>query len=213
MARSGSNCQLDAAVAVSGGLDMRENLSFQRSKRLWQPMLAQTLVEDFIKKKFDGRVRQRLTKEQHLFLMRATSVTEVDIHGIVTYNGFDSVLHYYAEMSAMGDTSLFQSKDVKNIHSDSSPGRIGNVSIPFCVLHALDDPITTWRTMGHDPEKLVRTGAGNTMMLLTSSGGHVGWPLGVNSAVRGWEFMNNVAGDFVNIVNTARKENLNETSS
>jgi len=206
VARSGENCHLDAAVAVSGGLDMREQLNFQRSMRLWQPMLAQSLVEDFVKKKFDGRMRQRLTKEQHLFLMRASSVTEVDIHGIVTYNGFDNLTHYYTEMSAMGDTNMFQSKLVNKNVADSGVGRIANVSIPFCVFHALDDPITSWRTMGHDPESLVRSGSGNVMILLTDSGGHVGWPLGINSAANGWKFMSNIAGGFVNSVNTAKLE-------
>ena len=41
VARSGKHCQIDAAIAISGGLDMRENLRFKRSIRLWQPMLAQ----------------------------------------------------------------------------------------------------------------------------------------------------------------------------
>jgi predicted alpha/beta-fold hydrolase len=217
VARSGSDCHLDAAVAISGGLDMRENLNFRRSMRLWQPMLAQTLLEDFVKAKFDGRFRQRLTKEQHLYLMRASSVSEVDIHGIVTYNGFDSLNHYYSEMSAMGDTNMFQSKHVNGNGNDGvdngngkhgssrKVGRIGNVSIPFCVVHARDDPLTTWRTMGHDPERLVRTGSGNIMMLLTDAGGHVGWPLGINPRAHGWRFMNDVAAGFINSVNTVRK--------
>ena len=78
VARSGTACQLDAAVAVSGGLDMREQLNFQRSKRLWQPMLAKGLRDDFIVTKFDVRFRQRLTVEQHLELMRASSVSVLD---------------------------------------------------------------------------------------------------------------------------------------
>jgi predicted alpha/beta-fold hydrolase len=100
IARSGSKCQLDSGIAVSGGLDMRENLNFQRSMRLWQPMLAQSLKEDFIMKKFDGRFRLRLTKEEHLSLMRASSVSEIDVHAIVTYNGFDSLMHYYTGKSS-----------------------------------------------------------------------------------------------------------------
>lgn len=206
VSRSGANCNLDAAVAISGGLDMRENLNFRRSMRLWQPMLAQTLLEDFVKAKFDGRFRQRLTKDQHLYLMRASSVSEVDIHGIVTYNGFNDLVHYYSEMSAMGDTNIFQSAEVRANVEDSEVGRIADVSIPFCVVHALDDPLTTWRTMGHDPDRLVGTGNGNIMMLLTDAGGHVGWPLALNPSRDGWKFMNNVASGFVNSVNSARLE-------
>ncbi len=144
VARYGDSVHLDAAIAVSGGLDMRENLNFWRSMRLWQPMLAQSLKEDFIIEKFEGRFRQRLTKEQHLSLMRAASVSDIDIHGIVTYFGFDDLLHYYSEMSAMGDTTAFQFK--QNEMTDSiahDVGRIANVSIPFCVLHALGKWTTT----------------------------------------------------------------------
>mmetsp|Transcript_14949 Transcript_14949/g.28134 ORF Transcript_14949/g.28134 Transcript_14949/m.28134 type:complete len:648 (-) Transcript_14949:28-1971(-) len=224
IARSGKQCHLDCAMAISGGLDMRENLNFLRSMRLWQPMLAQTLKEDFIMKKFDGRFRQRLTKEQHLSLMRASSVSEVDVHAIVTYNGFHSLLHYYTEMSAMGDTHAFQAKNsyLKEIIRNASiaeendsynVGRIGNVSIPFCVMHALDDPLTTWRTMGHDPQRLVETGSGNIMMFLTKSGGHVGWPLGVNPASSGWKFMNDAVSGFVNSVDQARMEMLEDKRS
>ena len=205
VARSGGECGLDAAVAVSGGLDMRENLNFMRSMRLWQPMLAQSLKEDFIINKFDGRFRQRLTKEQHLALMRASSVSQIDVHAIVTYNKFDSLMHYYAEMSAMGDTNAFQSVP-NNVSTYPDVGRIANVSIPLCVIHALDDPITSWRTMGHNPDLLVNTGDGNIVMLLTDSGGHVGWPLGINIASSGWKFMNNAASGFINSVNRARME-------
>jgi hypothetical protein len=44
VSRSGKRCQLDAAMAISGGLDMREMLRFKRSMRLWQPMLAQGIT-------------------------------------------------------------------------------------------------------------------------------------------------------------------------
>ena len=187
VARSGKDCHLDAAMAISGGLDMREMLNFKRSMRLWQPMLAQTLRDDFIVKKFDNRFRYRLTNEEHLKLMRSTSVSEIDIHAVVTYNGFNNLEHYYSEMSAMGDTSAFQG-EAKN-RSSKTAGRIGQVSIPFCVLHALDDPLTTWRAIGHDPSRLVNSGSGYIMMILTGSGGHVGWPLGLNPSKHGWKFM------------------------
>lgn len=211
VARSGTDCHLDAAVAVSGGLDLREQLTFRRSMRLWQPMLAQGLRDDFIVRKFDLRFRQRLTAEQHLFLMRASSVSDVDIHAIVTYNGFNNLTHYYSEMSAMGDTTAFQRKrnrhtDTANSNNESpSIGRIGQVSIPFCVLHALDDPLITWRTMGHNPDALVRSGSGNIMMLLTKSGGHVGWPMGLNPRSEGWRWMHDAVGGFVTSVDSVKK--------
>lgn len=92
--------------------------------------------------KFDGRFRQRLNKKEHLALMRASSVTEIDLYGIVAYNGFDDLIDYYTEMSAMGDTEVFRhtrkytSIDVGPTIKDNHFGRIQNISVPFCVLHA-----------------------------------------------------------------------------
>ena len=58
--------------------------------------------------------------------------------------------------------------------------------------------------MGHDPTRLVNTGSGHIMMVLTSSGGHVGWPLGNNPRQNGWKFMNDAASTFVNSVDKAK---------
>jgi len=204
VARSGPNCHLDAAMAISGGLDMREMLSSKRSMRLWQPMLAQTLRDEFIIQKFDSRFRFKLSAEQHLALMRASSVSEIDKYAIVAYNGFNDLEHYYSEMSAMSDTAGFRSQSENGTPSTDDVGRIADVSIPFCVLHALDDPLTSWRTIGHNPKKLVNTGSGNIMMVLTKTGGHVGWPLGLNPSKNGWKFMNDAAVNFFNSVDMAK---------
>ena len=48
VARSGKHCSLDAAISVSGGLDMRHQLNFRRSMRLWQPMLTFGLRDDIL---------------------------------------------------------------------------------------------------------------------------------------------------------------------
>lgn len=88
VARSGSKCPLDAAVAIAGGLDMRFEEFFYRAQRLWQPMLATTLRDKFVVGKWGERVHKRLTKQQLKRLMRATHVTEIDETAVVVYNGF-----------------------------------------------------------------------------------------------------------------------------
>ena len=98
----------------------------------------------------------------------------LDIEAIVTYNNFDNLIHYYSEMSAMGDRNpefdLFGNSSDK----PTSWGRIADVNIPFAVLQALDDPLVGWRTIGtNDPQGLADSGAGNVMLLLTKAGGHV----------------------------------------
>ncbi len=145
-----------------GGLDLREMLKSTRSMRLWQPMLAQTLRDEFIVTKFDNRFRSRLSKEEYLKLMRAYSVSEIDKYAIVAYNGYDDLIHYYSSMSAMGDASYQETTNSSMAH-DYNFGRIANVSIPLCILHSLDDPLTVWRTV-NNPEMVVNTGSGYIMI-------------------------------------------------
>mmetsp|Transcript_24637 Transcript_24637/g.29635 ORF Transcript_24637/g.29635 Transcript_24637/m.29635 type:complete len:153 (+) Transcript_24637:1-459(+) len=146
--------------------------------------------------------RHRLSKTQMLELMRAVHITDVDKQAVVTYNGYDDVIHYYSEMSAMGDIPM-DSNDLENV------GRIGNVSIPFAVLHALDDPLCTWRTVASKegimhPSNLVKTGSGNVMMLLTKGGGHVGWPSGFIPQYEKWRWMSDAVGGFITGVEKAK---------
>jgi predicted alpha/beta-fold hydrolase len=101
--RTGPTCALDAAVAISGGLDMRYEIDFPRAQRLWQPLLTSTLRDTFVVGKWGERVRHRLTKDQMKALMRATHVSEIDETAVVVYNGFRDLVHYYSEMSALGD--------------------------------------------------------------------------------------------------------------
>ena len=206
VARSGKHCALDAAMAVSGGLDMRQNLNFKRSMRLWQPMLTFGLREDILIGKFSRHYKHRLTREQFLSLLRVTSISALDVEAIVTYNSYDSLVHYYSEMSAMGDRNpefrLFEESN-----PPMSWGRIANVSIPFAVLQALDDPLVGWRTIGtNDPQGLADSGSGNVILLLTKGGGHVGWPLGTNPAKNSWKWMNDAARDFALAVDIAIRE-------
>lgn len=83
VARSGPDCALDAAMALSGGLDMRYQAFFERAKRLWQPMLAKTLRDVFVVGKFGERYRERLTKQQMVELMRATHISVSLYHPVM----------------------------------------------------------------------------------------------------------------------------------
>mmetsp|Transcript_24107 Transcript_24107/g.33890 ORF Transcript_24107/g.33890 Transcript_24107/m.33890 type:complete len:611 (-) Transcript_24107:40-1872(-) len=202
VARSGKDCALDAAMAVSGGLDMRHMAYYKRALRLWQPLLVEELRGTFVIGKFGERYRHRLSKKQMLDLMRAVHVMDVDKQAVVTYNGYDDVIHYYSEMSAMGDIPM-NSNDLENV------GRVGNIAIPFAVLHALDDPLCTWRTVASKegvmhPSNLVQTGSGNVMMLLTKGGGHVGWPSGFFPSSEKWRWMSDAVGGFVTGVEKAK---------
>lgn len=132
------------------------------------------------------------------------------------YNNFDNVTHYYMEMSALGDIPL------EAYHDDALPedARIHTVAIPFCVVHALDDPLVTWRTVAANdgllhPSKLTtQVKSGNLLVLLTKAGGHVGWPLGWLPFVDQWKWMNNVAMTFVEAVDeVSRQHRVNRQCS
>eukprot|EP00545_Synedropsis_sp_CCMP1620_P002064 CAMPEP_0119009206 /NCGR_PEP_ID=MMETSP1176-20130426/4214_1 /TAXON_ID=265551 /ORGANISM="Synedropsis recta cf, Strain CCMP1620" /LENGTH=104 /DNA_ID=CAMNT_0006961675 /DNA_START=111 /DNA_END=425 /DNA_ORIENTATION=+ len=101
--------------------------------------------------------------------------------------------------------------DIPLEKNPSSPGRIANVSIPLCILNALDDPLITWKAVAANeglrhPTNLVKTGSGNLMLLLTKGGGHVGWPLGVNPSIEKWGWMNGAVQGFVAAFEAGKKK-------
>lgn len=111
---------------------------------------------------------------------------------MVPYNNYNDLVHYYSEMSAMGDVPR---------GADSISGRIQDISIPLCLLHALDDPLLPWTTVAQNngymhPTNTTSSGSGNLMLLLTKRGGHVGWPTGLNPAIESWRWMNEAALSF-----------------
>jgi hypothetical protein len=108
-------------------------------------------------------------------------------------------------MSALGDIPRTSTGVVNNMH-----GKIHDVAIPFCVMHALDDPLITWRTVASNegfmhPYNLSKSGSGNLMILLTKAGGHVGWPLGWWPSLNKWRFMSDAAWSFAEAVHQAKQ--------
>jgi predicted alpha/beta-fold hydrolase len=132
---------------------------------------------------------------------------EIDAYAVVPMNGFDDLNHYYVEMGAMGD--IPHTAGPEDLLENTN-GKILTVSIPLCVLHALDDPLITWRTVASNegpmhPENLVRSGSGNVMILLTKGGGHVGWPVGNVPFVDKWKWMSDAAMSFAHAVDKAKR--------
>lgn len=130
----------------------------------------------------------------------------VDINGVVPYNNYRDVQEYYSDMSAMGDIPLGGSEEPPSL------GRIEDVSIPLCILFALDDPLLSWQNVAANegymhPTKLSQSGSGNLMLLLTKRGGHVGWPLGWFPGKDKWKWMNGVVTSFAHAVDKTRREN------
>ena len=80
VARAGKDCPLDAAIPVSGGLDMRPQQYNYRSRRLVQRFVALSIREQFVLGKFGDRYGGRLTREEMRGLFRADDIT-VSIFG------------------------------------------------------------------------------------------------------------------------------------
>jgi hypothetical protein len=116
------------------------------------------------------------------------------------------------EMSSMGDIPLDAYVNETKLPEHA---RIHNVAVPFCVVHALDDPLVTWRTVGankglmHPATLTSQIRTGNLLVLLTKAGGHVGWPLGWLPFIRKWEWMNDVASTFAETVQKVSQQHTN----
>jgi len=198
VAKAGARCDLDAAVAISGALDTREQPKFLRSASLWQPFITKAL-RDTLLSSFGKQIQNRLSGEQLKESIKAASLVDFDRKFFVPYHDFDGLDDYYSRLGAMGDFVSFDDK--------LSQGRIANISIPLLMVHSLDDPIGYWGTF-HSPDKVVHTGNGNTVILFTRTGGHVGWPLGWNPSLEAWKWMSDVASSWAEAVDIARR-NIN----
>ena len=187
VALTGRDCPLKAAVCFSGALDTRKQAEFRRSMRLWQPMLSKTLRDTF-SEKFSDRLEKRLTDKEMKRLSQVDSIVMLDEALMVPYNGYRDLNAYYADMGAMGDFCSFD--------NEGALGRMANVSIPLIMISALDDPIGYIETF-IEPKQVCTCGRGYAMILLTRSGGHVGWPLGMNPTKHAWQWMSEAAMSFV----------------
>ncbi|KAL7541916.1 hypothetical protein ACHAXR_011674 [Thalassiosira sp. AJA248-18] len=189
---SDSKCDLEVAIAISGSLDTTQQPYFQRSASLWQPFVAKAM-RDALFSKYSRQIRHKLDQEQLKEVMKAKSMVDLDRALFVPYHDFESLDDYYSQMGAMADWE-------RNRYE----GRISNVSIPLLCIQALDDVVGYWKTF-HDPTKVSKSGDGNTVLLFTRTGGHVGWPLGWNPAVDGWRWMSDAASSFAESVDRVRR--------
>jgi hypothetical protein len=183
---------------------------------LWQPILTQELRNTFVVGKWGERVKQRLTPSEMKHMLRAYHITDIDRTAIVAYNKFRNLDHYYSDMSALGDTSVELHHGYNHSSDDDDDAslttthlpsqlkrRLQTLSIPLLVVHALDDPLISWRTVAANhglmhPQQLTKwVPNGNLFVLLTKRGGHVGWPMGVNPTRHNWKWMNDVVMTFV----------------
>jgi len=227
--RSNSNSNgmiVNGAVALAGSLDAKVTLQNQYALTYWLPVLAFGLkdmvsnsygnmaksarrlyahLKDHSPRSF-GSEEEKQAHEQTLYLdflrREVDSVCDFDALHLARYHGFRDVLHYYQEMTS----------EVRDLEQCATP---------LLVINAMDDPVLHINTVSnqipknfasfHDNEAenaannrnrargKSDTGS-NFCCLITTTGGHVGWPVG--SVLTGeatkhkWKFSSSLVTEF-----------------
>mmetsp|Transcript_24122 Transcript_24122/g.75671 ORF Transcript_24122/g.75671 Transcript_24122/m.75671 type:complete len:500 (-) Transcript_24122:114-1613(-) len=173
--KAGAGCPLWGAVSIAGTFDAGYNKGFEYSRRHWQPILAQKLKKNFVEPNTAAAVRRRVDLR---VVESAFDVVDFDTAMVVPYHGYESVDHYYEDMSA------------------GRGGKVDGLRVPLFVLHACDDPV-----MHVDGLPVHRTeDLEDLFFLITPEGGHVGWPTGWNPMDKQWRWMSTAVLDFCGAV-------------
>ena len=232
---------LAGGVVLSGGLKISVTSHFFHSRRLWQPLLVQSLKDNFI-----GPCLRRL-KSRGVDLGAAldgVDLLELDSRLVAAYGGYRDVWHYYNDMSASetddrglppqptapesgaapwsapspsssrsaqkgrdggsAATAALAEGDGGELDRSARPGGLskglGAVRSPMLVVHACDDPIIHCDSV---PVKPCLAPGSSVMTLLTSRGGHIGWPTGLLPWKHRWDWSNTVALEFIEAIHSS----------
>jgi len=178
----GEDNMFDAAVTFGGGLDVRHQVKYYRSMRLWQPFLADELRNNFITP-HEEAFRQRVSAESIEAAKQCRDITQFDNNTIIPYHGFADIDDYYSQMGAAGDWD----------GDKKSSEKLKSIARPIAIIHALNDPIVHELTMTSPPSVVADNP--NIIFLITEQGGHVSWPCG-NVFEEKWMWMSNVMGAY-----------------
>ena len=96
VAQSETN-DLDAAISLSGALDTKQQMYFERSAYLWQPFIAKAMRDNLLSR-YSRQIKQKLGEEQFQEVMKAQSLVDFDRALFAPYNGFESLDDYYSQM-------------------------------------------------------------------------------------------------------------------
>ena len=121
------------------------------------------------------------------------------------------------------------SNRTSNSNMNFPVAKIQTIPVPLCVVHAMDDPIVSWKgTARNDgwmhPSNLVQNnntndadteptvmktniGSSYLMILLTKTGGHVGWPIGGFSFWKyKWKWMSDAIISFAHAIDQTKQK-------
>ena len=160
-------------------------------------MLAQGLKDAFASKKTDlFKLQKKLGKNKNIKEVLANIVDVFDFDSMLVppMHNFRDVYHYYSDMSC-NESALLSSQIVEKEKNRKIISKDICLPVPLLVIHAIDDPII------HADTLPCNSGVANTVdnlcVLVTSTGGHVGWPLTYQPAQTRWLFQNNLILEFI----------------
>lgn len=173
---------IDGCVCISGCFDTEINSTYGHSLRAWQPILNLPLKEAFVSPSGNmDKIISKIGINSHSVVSNIHTISQFDSSFITPLHGFNDPRHYYSVMSAGMDNKLQK------------------LTIPMLAIHALDDPILHVDTM---PTKVASEGTltDKLIVLVTKTGGHVGWPIGLFPWLNRWEFQNTLTSEFIEAV-------------
>ncbi|CAM9157366.1 unnamed protein product [Chrysoparadoxa australica] len=178
--QAGSESLLASAVSISGSFDTRTNIGFWHSRRAWQPLLVHSLKENFVLPYQDKVVARGVNISQ---VEGVPDVVGFDKDMVAVYHEYPSLMHYYEDMSC------------------GCGGKLKRLTTPMLAVHAMDDPIMS-ATGALVKDSLA---AETLTVLLTKTGGHVGFPVGWNPVKKKWSWMSGLALDYCETVVQLKK--------
>mmetsp|Transcript_86177 Transcript_86177/g.278456 ORF Transcript_86177/g.278456 Transcript_86177/m.278456 type:complete len:510 (+) Transcript_86177:1-1530(+) len=175
----GQETGLKGAVHFSGVYDAVFNMKFEYSVQTWQTYLTYGLKTSFFTDRTFKEAVRRGVNMPLIFSRSTASVVDIDTNFVAPYNGYPRVEDYYLDMS-LGAEDKWR-----------------KVAIPVLAVAARDDPITHCDALRAQEFSAENE---NLLFLITDRGGHVGWPWGSRPWSRGFDFMNEGIGLFIETI-------------
>lgn len=189
---------IDGAVSIAGCINTKLNVTFHHSRDLWQSLLALSLKETFcLPLRYWNVLMEIFGDKLPNIIDRICDVYDFDSIMVTGLHGYNSVEEYYADMNP----TLMDSKNnygiIPNKKENIKEGSNFKLIRPFFFLHAIDDPIVHVDTYPKDPQNIQSPYLiDNLFFLITSSGGHIGWPVSYFPWIHRFKYVNTLTLEF-----------------
>lgn len=199
---------VDCTISIAGCLDTRKNVHFPLTRSLWQPILAHGLKEAFVTRNRYWKVVEKIFGDKlPSILDRIRDVYDFDAIMVTHLHNFDSVNDYYSAMCANEE----QLSSPQNPGLEKGTGKALRLKKPMLVVNTRDDPIIhidSLPTVKGDPVQPLLVE--NQVVLITDTGGHVGWPVGLFPWQHGFKLMAHLVLEFSEAVFQTMDEERNK---